>query len=298
MNAPESFRADGVTYYDRPAVKSSVWGARVALYTVLGGMAGAAQAIGVLASAILRRPTTIARNANRIGVAIGAGAGPALLIADLHTPNRWYNMLRIFRRTSPMSIGTYVLTTFAGSSLLAAAGVRSAQVPAALAGAGMATYTPALLAATATPLWSSTPRLLAAEFATSAFATGAAVLSLAEHLGGSDDTEALDRIALVSVIAHAAASIAARREHEREGVERPLSEGRWSTMHKAGIALGIALPVACYAMNFGRPNARRSMLAAIGIGVGGFLTRWALIGAGNESARSAREYLRLHGGTQ
>jgi len=51
-------------------------------------------------------------------------------------------------------------------------------------------------------------------------------------------------------------------------------------------------------MNAARPSARRSMLAAIGIGVGGFLTRWALIGAGNESARSAREYLRLHGGTQ
>ena len=40
-------------------------------------------------------------------------------------------MLRIFRPTSPMSIGTYVLGSFAGLSLLRMFGVRGAQVPAA-----------------------------------------------------------------------------------------------------------------------------------------------------------------------
>jgi hypothetical protein len=161
----------------------------------------------------------------------------------------------------------------------------------------MATYTPALLASTATPLWSSTPRLLAAEFATSAFASGAAALSLAEHLGGAADTRALDQVALASVLAHAALSVAARAEHQRQGVERPLREGRWSLLHKAGLAIGIGVPVACYAMNlFGTPSPRRSMIAAAGVCVGGFLSRWALFGAGNESANDPREYLRQRGG--
>ena len=52
--------------------------------------------------------------------------GSALLIIDLHTPSRFYNMLRIFRPTSPMSIGSYVLTSFGAlSACLAAAQLRA-----------------------------------------------------------------------------------------------------------------------------------------------------------------------------
>ena len=55
----------------------------------------------------------------------GSVVGAALLIIDLHTPTRFYNMLRIFRPTSPMSIGSYVLTSFGAlSALLAAAQLR------------------------------------------------------------------------------------------------------------------------------------------------------------------------------
>ena len=296
MNAPERIPRDGESYYGQPAVKPSLWGARVALYTFLGGLAGAAQAIAMLARATTKASPRLARNANRIGVVVGAGIGPALLVWDLHTPKRWYNMLRIFRPTSPMSIGTYVLSGFAGSSLLAAFGAKSMQAPAAALGAGMATYTPALLGSTATPLWSATPRLLAAEFATSAFASGAAALSI---FGGREDRRALDHVALAGVLAHAALTAAAMSEHRREGVERPLEQGRWAAMHKAGLAIGVALPAACYAMSLlGRPSRRLSVLGGAGVCIGGFLTRWALFGAGNESARDPREYLRLRGGAR
>ena len=52
------------------------------------------------------------------------------------------------------------------------------QVPAAFLGAGMSTYTAALLSSTSTPVWSAAPQALAVQFGTSAMATAAATLSL------------------------------------------------------------------------------------------------------------------------
>jgi Fe-S-cluster-containing dehydrogenase component len=98
--------------------------------------------------------------------------------------------------------GSFFLTGFGPTSALTAAGqfigersrsqlaLRAAkliQLPAAAAGAGMSSYTGALLSATSTPLWSAAPRLLSARFACSAMATAAASLSLLECWRGSPE---------------------------------------------------------------------------------------------------------------
>ena len=290
MNAPYPGYG-GESYYGRPAVKPSVYGWKVALYTFLGGLAGAVQMIVSLADlANERRHRELIKKGRVIAAANGALIGPALLIADLHTPQRWYNMLRIFRRTSPMSIGSYVLTAFGAFSTLSLIPriERVTQVPAAIAGAGMASYTPALLAATATPLWSAAPRALGAEFATGAFASGAAALMLCSG------ERWLERTACAATLAYGAAAYVASREHVKKRVDRPLKQGRSATMHKAGLALSVALPLACFAMNGIAGRSReRSLLGAAGILAGVFLSRWALFEGGNESARSAQDYLRL-----
>jgi hypothetical protein len=291
MNAPQSFSYSGGSYYGRPAVKASPYGWNVALYTLLGGLAGAVQVIATIADLVAPRRNNSLVKAGRIIAALnGVVIGPTLLIADLHTPQRWYNMLRIFRRTSPMSIGSYVLTAFGGFSALSLIPriERVTQIPAAIAGAGMASYTPALLAATATPLWSCAPRALGAEFATAAFASGAAALML------SDRNAVLEPIACVATVAYGAAAYVASREHGKKRVDQPLRRGKWAGAHKAGLALSVALPLACFAMDavLGRSR-ERSVLAAAGILAGVFLSRWALVEGGNESARSARDYLRL-----
>ena len=280
-----------MSYYGRPAIKASPYRWKVALYTFLGGLAGAAQVIATLADLVSERKYRPLIKAGRVIAALnGTLVGPALLVADLHTPQRWYNMLRIFRRTSPMSIGSYVLTAFGGFSALSLVPrvERVTQIPAAIAGAGMASYTPALLAATATPLWSSAPRALGAEFASAAFASGAAALMLVSS------EKSLEAAACAATLAYGAASYAASREHRRKRVERALKHGRWAKMHKAGLGLSIALPLACFAMNaiYGRSR-ERSLVAAAGILAGAFLSRWALFEAGNESARSAPDYLGL-----
>ncbi len=290
MNAPHP-GFSGETYYGRPAIKASPYGWKVALYTFLGGLAGAAQAIVSIADLINEnRYRELIKRGRVIAAANGVVIGPALLIIDLHTPQRWYNMLRIFRRTSPMSIGSYVLTAFGAFSALSLIPKveRVTQVPAAIAGAGMASYTPALLASTATPLWSSAPRALGAEFACGAFASGAAALLLASN------EKSIEGVACAATLAYGAAAYVASRQHEKKKVNGPLKRGRWALVHKAGVALSVGLPLACFALNamLGRSE-RRSAAGAAGILAGIFLSRWALLEAGNESARNPQDYLRL-----
>jgi formate-dependent nitrite reductase membrane component NrfD len=292
MNAPpQGFHYGGESYYGRPAIKPSPYGWKVALYTFLGGLAGAAQVLATIAYLVSSKKYSFIVKTGRVIAALnGTVLGPTLLVADLHTPQRWYNMLRIFRRTSPMSIGSYVLTAFGGFSALSLIPKIEAvtQIPAAVAGAGMASYTPALLASTATPLWPSAPRALGAEFASAAFASGAAALMLFSEESG------LDKAACAATLAYGAASYAATREHRRKGVDRALRHGEWAKMHKAGLALSIGLPLACFALNALAGRSRdRSLVGAAGILAGVFLSRWALFEAGNESARRPQDYLRF-----
>lgn len=196
--------AEPVTYYDQPALKPSFWGWKVSAYIFIGGMSGAAQIIATTADlAGAERYRTVVRDGRFLALA-GAALGAPLLIADLHTPQRFYNMLRIFRPTSPLSIGTYVLTGFTAlSTALVIAELRQdataaptaaervLEIPAAVTGAVMCTYTGVLLCATSTPLWAAAPRVIPALFGAAAMASAAAALSLAAR---GDEAERLGRI--------------------------------------------------------------------------------------------------------
>ncbi|WP_343865404.1 NrfD/PsrC family molybdoenzyme membrane anchor subunit, partial [Caenispirillum bisanense] len=159
--------ATAPTYYDQPALKPPPYDWRISGYMVLAGIAGSAQIISTLASLSPHPPRRLVRNGRLLGL-IGTVLGTPLLIADLKTPSRFYNMLRIARPTSAMSIGSWILSGFGGFSGLVALGqlvagripglrrlVGLAQVPAAGLGAGMSVYTASLLSATSIPLWSA-----------------------------------------------------------------------------------------------------------------------------------------------
>jgi formate-dependent nitrite reductase membrane component NrfD len=310
LPAPAPYQ--GTTYYGRPAVKPSSYGWRVAAYLWVGGLSGGAQVIATLGDLLDRdRSRGVVRRGRHVALA-AAVAGPVLLIMDLHTPQRFFNMLRIFRPTSPMSIGTYVLSAFSLFSGLAALGqflgdragagqgaagytlARVTQVPAALAGAGMTTYTAALLGSTSTPLWSAAPCLLATRFAASSMATAAAALSLAAQCDGEDEknVRALDNLTLAAGAVELTASLAADRRYRAKGVSGPLDSEPWGPVHKIGVqALGTAVPAALYAAT--RRSGRAPLLAAVGILAGGFLMRAAILHAGNRSAKRPRDYFRI-----
>ena len=111
----------GVTYYGLPSVKPSLCGGLVSGYMFVAGVGRSVQIIASAAD-LVGDPALapIARNGRYIALGTTVLGGP-LLIIDLHTPQRWYNMLRIFRKTSPMSIGTWVLMSFGSLSVALAA---------------------------------------------------------------------------------------------------------------------------------------------------------------------------------
>ena len=296
---------EGTSYYGRSPLKPAPFeSAAVGGYIFLAGLAGAAQLIATIAD-LWGAPRTqgLVRRGRYLAL-LAPLLGAPLLIYDLHTPQRFYNMLRTFRRTSPMSIGTWVLMGFSGFSGLTATlqfladqphagrwfgrAVRVAQVPAALAGAGLATYTAALLSATSTPSWAVAPRALAVRFAGSSIAAGAAALALGERLAGRRDVaEDLDALAVAALAAELAGSVAARHTQQVRGIA---VAARFSG-HVAGAALPIALKVGS-----GLLGRRGRWLGGLGalVALGGSLAlRVGVLDEGEASARRPSDGFRL-----
>ena len=109
--------AEFTSYYGRPVVKAPPWGHEVAAYLVLGGIAGGSGLLGVGAQ-LTGRPT-LRRNA-RLGALGAVSLGGVALVADLGRPDRFYNMLRTFKVTSPMSVGSWILSAYSGGIGIAA----------------------------------------------------------------------------------------------------------------------------------------------------------------------------------
>ncbi|HVL26811.1 MAG TPA: NrfD/PsrC family molybdoenzyme membrane anchor subunit, partial [Acidimicrobiales bacterium] len=106
------------TYYDRPVIKPPVWKPEVPWYFFFGGLAGASSLLA--AAAGVRGDAGLARAARRVA-GVGAAVSPVLLVADLGVPGRFANMLRVFRPTSPLNMGSWLLTVYVPSALGAAA---------------------------------------------------------------------------------------------------------------------------------------------------------------------------------
>ena len=294
------------SYYNRPALKPSLYGWTVGLYIFVGGLAAGTQIL-VTAIELMAVPGSgpIVFWGRCIAL-LGAVLGGILLIADLHTKQRFYNMLRIFRPTSPMSIGTYVLMNFGFWSLAALAlQWLGFALPATICGAlasvagwFMTTYTASLLAATSTPLWAAAPRLLAVRFASSAMATGAAtvcVLVLATRTAPAL-TRAFDRFAALALLIELIAAFAAGSVYRAKGVHSPLSEPRFILLNLIGADLfGVFIPLCLFVISgvFAVASAPLTWLASALVLGGGVLMRGGTLLAGNELALRPRDYFRF-----
>lgn len=183
MTNPRSEAQAGETtpmsYYGRPVIKAPTWRWYVGAYLFMGGLAGASAPM-LLASRATRN-ASLAR-ASLAAALAGVVVSPVLLIADLRDPRRFLHMLRVFKVTSPMSVGSWILTVFGTSVAVAAVGEfvgfakpvgRIAEALAAMTGPALATYTAALLADTAVPIWHDARRELPFVFAGGALASGA-----------------------------------------------------------------------------------------------------------------------------
>lgn len=167
-----------------PLIHAPVWSWEVPLYFWFGGMASGSAFVATACDlAGDHRSAAIARK-----VALGAVApAPVLLIGDLGRPNRFLNMMRIFKPRSPMNTGAWCLVAFSGSSALAVAadlarrpkGARALGALTSLFGSYLGSYTGVLLACTAVPVWARSRTILGPAFVATATATGAAATRLA-----------------------------------------------------------------------------------------------------------------------
>jgi len=177
--------AEPRSYYGRPVIKAPVWKPEVPVYFFAGGMAGGASTLALAADALGNR--TLARRAWIVAFA-GMAASPPLLIADLGRPERFLNMLRVFKPSSPMSMGAWILSGYGASVPLVLAheltGAFARLDPVGRVGAGvlgplLSTYTAVLVANTAVPVWHEAHRELPFVFAAGSAASAGAAVAIA-----------------------------------------------------------------------------------------------------------------------
>ncbi|MER7370330.1 NrfD/PsrC family molybdoenzyme membrane anchor subunit, partial [Nonomuraea wenchangensis] len=181
--------ADFRSYYGLPVLNEPTWhDYDIAGYLFLGGLAGASSILAA-AAGVTGRPR-LAR-AGKVGALCAIGGSFYALIHDLGKPSRFVNMLRVFKVTSPMSVGTWILSAYGPQAGLAAVTAvtgrfprlgRAASAGAGLTGAAVATYTAVLVADTAVPLWHDGHRELPLLFAGSAMAAAGGLGLLAAPL--------------------------------------------------------------------------------------------------------------------
>ncbi len=301
----------GESYYGRQQLKPAPFEPNVVgAYIFLAGLSGASALVGALSAATeprsrrrtRRQPETpdLVRRSRYISL-LAPTVGSALLVYDLHTPQRFYNMLRIAKWRSPMSIGTWILmsfSAFAGVAGLAqiATDLRprwrwtrplatAAQIPAAITGAGLCTYTAALVSATSTPLWAAAPRELAMRFGSSSMATAAAALALGEK--SATKRRSLGDLLLAALTVELAAGVATDARYKKVGVEKGRS-GPWGKLERYGAeGGGVLLPLGLMVASRlrGREPGRLTTLAGLATLAGSAAFRISILGAGAESAR-------------
>ena len=290
------------TYYDRPLLKKSVWSIDIPLYYFLGGAAGAAMTLGsALQLASTGRNDRKLRGASAVchwtGIA-GSTLGAAFLIHDLGRPARFLYMMRVFRPTSPMNMGVWILgaaapTAIATGLFLNRPGVlgligESAGYASGILGAGLACYTGVLVANSAIPVWQGARRWMPLLFMASSAAT---VGSLLDVFAGAETTRT---VALVFGGAGRIAEIAGAQMVERAAltvprVAIPFHRGGGAVLWKAAtIATAASLGLALTA---GKSRSRARLAGILGA-AGSLMLRFAVHYISNASSADARASFR------
>ncbi len=284
---PEANAEDG--YYGLPLLKAPVWTWEVPLYFFVGGAAGASSVVAIAAQ-VAGGSRALVREARWIA-AIGAAASGPLLVLDLGRPERFLNMLRVFKPQSPMSVGAWTLTVFAASASAAVLadviGLRrigdAAAFAAALSGLGMATYTGVLIGATVIPVWAKHARSLPIHFGASGLASAVAVLTLRGH-----EDRALNTLGLVAAAFETYMGIEIEGANDLES--EPLRHGPTGMTIRAGGFFSGPLSLALRLLGMKSRRARRA--AAASALLGSLITRIAWIEAGKASVRDLRPAMR------
>ncbi len=279
-------------YYGLPLIKPAPWSWEIPAYFFVGGAAGAS-AIIANAAKWTAHDRGLVRRARWVA-AIGGLISPALLTADLGRPLRFVNMLRVFKRQSPMSVGSWTLVAFSSSAAAATffgmferrSGslrflVNAADTTAALTGPILATYTGVLIGATAVPVWKENVSTLPVHFGMSGLAAASSILELC-----GETSPALNAAGLLASTVETA--MGAKTELSKNRALKPLKKGKSGWLARIGSTLTGPVPLvlrllAGNSQSAGSLRLRRA--AAVSSIAGSVITRTAWISAGRVSAK-------------
>ena len=284
---------DPRSYYGQPVIKAPVWTWEIAAYLFAGGLAGGSACLAAFSELTGNAP--LARRA-WLGALAGVGVSPALLISDLGRPERFLHMMRVFKPSSPMNMGVWILSGAGLTIGLATARDvlgwfprlgRAGSAGAALLGPPLTTYTAVLLADTAVPAWHEARRELPWLFASSAAASAGALAAVTTPVRHAAPAR---RLAVAGALGEVAASALMER---RLGslLSEPYRQGTPGRLTRASRALSLAGAGLLAASG----TRRRRGLGRVAAIAGGAMvvgaaacTRVAVFGAGRESARDPR----------
>jgi hypothetical protein len=271
------------SYYGKPIINGPVWSSPdIPGYFFAGGLAGASSAMALAADVTGRAGLS---KVAKTGAAVGVALSLAGLVHDLGRPGRFLNMLRVFKVTSPMSVGSWLLSAYGPAATVAAGSAVTGVLPrigmaatagAAVLGPGVSTYTAALVTDTAVPAWHDAYREMPFLFAASSAASAGGLGLLAGPAGEAGLPRRLG-------VAGAVAEVAIGRVMEKRlgMVGEPYSEGKGGRYMKAGeklLAVGAATAAA------GRWQPVLGRVGGALMLVGSAMTRWGVFEAGMASA--------------
>ncbi|MFC0248071.1 NrfD/PsrC family molybdoenzyme membrane anchor subunit [Citricoccus parietis] len=288
------------SYYGRPIVKAPPWDERVAAYLVCGGIAGGSSLLAFGAQLTGR---DVLRRNTRITALAAAGVGAVALVADLGRPERFYNMMRTVKLSSPMSLGSWVLAGFStGAGVAAAADVdrmlgeklplgplrgmlRAVEAPAgglaALLGAPLAGYTAVLLSDTAMPTWNDAKEDLPFVFVSSASIAASGMAMITTPVRQTAPARAL---AVLGVVADVVATRYMEARMDPVAVE-PLETGRPGMLMKWSERLAIAGGIGTL---LGGRNRVVAAVSGAALVTASAFTRFGVFYAGKDSAQDPR----------
>jgi hypothetical protein len=284
---PQVPPAEFQSYYGKPILKVTRWREpHLPAYFFLGELSGALAMVGAAAHASGR--PSLARAA-RLGSAASAFAGSAFLTAELGRPERFLNMLRVAKPTSPMSMGSWILSGHSGLASVAAASDVTGLLPrlGTLAGAGaavtgplLAAYPGVLLGNTAVPAWHEAHREITMLFVGGAMtAAGAAGLAASAVSADRADFDPAWKLAIIGAAVESAAGY---------GLEtRPGTAGEPYRTGDSGRVLALAryltLGGGVAALGARRSRTAAAVSAALLAG-GGLCAKFGVLRAGKASA--------------
>ncbi|GLV59580.1 hypothetical protein KDH_64060 [Dictyobacter sp. S3.2.2.5] len=312
------------SYYDYPSLKAPVWSWEIIWYFFMGGLAGGSYVLATIASLFGSKEDRMVARVGYYASLLALLPCPPLLIKDLGRPEKFLNMLRVFKFKSPMSMGVWGLLGFSlfsgltaiiqaardnilgdwwGAHLLARLPQKLLAIPGSFFAVFLGGYTGVLLASTSVPVWSRS-RMLGALFFSSAFSTSTALISFILRIIGAPakTLHKLERVEWMNMLVEMVSLFTYLRTSGRAakalvGTE-PKEQGRtfWGVMVGSGLVLPWLVQTFLLTNKQDTSSKARKrggigMFVSALVLVGGYFLRRTVVNAGHTSSADARTTL-------